>query len=232
MALRAAQSEFADLAPLRSVMVSFIGPVTQNAVFIPALLRQGKNVTTVSVDVVCDGQIGARVALVFGKSRESDLKKPSNDPKVYEAPDSYPLFTPPEFRAFVPKFFNNFETTLIAGSRPMSGAEDGFIHAWSRHADPASRAGIDSLVTIGDVLPPAAYPLFTRAGAVSSVTWMLNILVDTPDTEDGWWRVDTRLSAAQNGYSSQTMGIWNTAGRKVAEGMQSVAIFIRAPYSA
>jgi len=50
----------------------------------------------------------------------------------------------------------------------MSGAEEGYIRTWSRHMDEASRDGIDSLVTIGDVLPPAALPMFTKRLCVPS----------------------------------------------------------------
>ena len=54
---------------------------------------------------------------------------------------------------------------------------------------------------------------------------MFNLLTDTPETEDGWWQVESRLTAASGGYSSQVMRIWNTDGELVVEGMQSIAIF-------
>jgi len=60
---------------------------------------------------------------------------------------------------------------------------------------------------------------------VSSMSWMFNLLTDNPSTEDGWWQIESRLTAAQGGYSSQVMRIWNSAGELVVEGMQSIAIF-------
>lgn len=226
LALFAAQTQFPDLPPLRSAMVSFIGPVTESTRFVPSVLRQGKNVTSVSVDAICDGTIGARIAFVFGQSRSSDLDVPAPAETSDEAPDSYEPFMPEAIADFVPAFFHNFDTRLIAGARPVSGADEGYVHVWSRHKDEASRTGTDTLMTIGDVLPPAAMPLFKRPGAVSSVTWMINILTDDAQTQGGWWRLDSRISTAKDGYSSQSMGIWNTAGEKIAEGMQTVAIFI------
>jgi len=89
-----------------------------------------------------------------------------------------------------------------------------------------SREGIESLLCIGDVLPPAAIPMFNKMGPISSINWMFNILTDTPVTEDGWWQVETRLTAARDGYSSQVTRFWNTNGNLVAEGMQAVAIFV------
>ena len=226
LALRAAQLQHGELPPLRSAMVSFIGPVTEHAVFTPEIMREGKNVTSISVDVRCAAKPAARAAFVFGQSRDSDLSIAPPAITGVSAPKDYPDFTPEQVKDFVPKFFHNFETKLVGGARPISGADEGYIQAWSRHIDPGARAGTDSILAIGDVLPGAAMPMFTRPGVISSVTWMVNMLTDNPVTDDGWWLVDTRLSAAQNGYSSQHMGIWNRAGEKIAEGMQSVAIFV------
>jgi len=108
----------------------------------------------------------------------------------------------------------------------MSRAEKGYIRTWSRHKDPASRTGLTSLMTLSDVLPPAASPLFGHMGAISSVNFMFNLLVDHPVTQDGWWHVETTLTAMQGGYASQIMRFWNSDGVLIAEGMQCVALFM------
>ena len=108
----------------------------------------------------------------------------------------------------------------------MSGASEGYIRVWSRHKHVESRSGMPSLLAIVDVLPPAAMPMFQKMGPISSMTWMMNFLVDEPQTDDGWWHIETKLTAALNGYSSQVMRFWNTEGTLVAEGMQSVAMFV------
>lgn len=230
LALRAAHNAFADLAPLRSSAVSFIGPVGEHSTFTPRILRRGKNVTPLSVDVMSQNKdaemcLSGRVALVFGASRDSALSVAQSAAPA-PAPDDCPLFTPEQFEAFVPKFFLQFDTRLISGHRPMSGAQEGYIECWTRHKDESSRSGTAALLTLGDVLPPAALPMFKTMGPVSSVTWLFNLLTDAPQTKEGWWRVDTRLTAAQSGYSSQIMRVWNTDGALVAEGMQSVAVFV------
>ena len=226
LAMRAVMRAFDDLAPLRSVMVSFLGPVTEEPVFIPHLLRRGRSVTHISVDVVCDGQIGARIALVFGAGRDSEIEVTSQGTGAIATPKACEPFTPPQAEGFVPAFFLRFDTRLIDGARPVTGADTGYIHCWSRHKDERSRGDLSSLLAIGDVLPPAALSMAKRLAPVSSVTWMFNLLTDDPQTKDGWWRVDTRISSAQNGYSSQIMNVWNTDGELVAQGQQSVAIFL------
>ena len=225
LAYESARAKFGPLAPLRSMLVNFIGPVGEDAQFVPTLLRQGKNVTSINVDVISSCVIGARVTLVFGHNRDSLLSvAPLLKTGLPEAEDCE-NFTPPQIADFVPQFFHNFDTRLISGARPMSGAKEGYIHVWSRHKDERSRATLGGLITLGDVLPPAAMPMFTTMGAVSSVSWMLNFLTDDPFTHDEWWRLDSRLVQAQNGYSSQTMNIWNAGGALVAQGQQSVALF-------
>ena len=80
----------------------------------------------------------------------------------------------------------------------MSG-DEGYIRTWSRHKDPASRSGVESLLCIGDVLPPAAMPLMRSFAPVSSMSWMFNLLTDNPQTEDGWWHIESRLTSAAGG---------------------------------
>lgn len=245
--------ECLELPALRSVHINFVGPVTRDPYFETHVLRQGRNVTSVQTtgflepdtqkasdagsdtDTDTDtGSIaqGADMAatissanFVFGASRSSALSVGLKGPSAPKPADCEP-FTPEFARNFVPKFFHNFDTRLIAGARPVSGASEGYIRTWSRHIDPASRSGLASLLCIADVLPPAAMPMFRAMGPVSSVNFALNILVDNPQTEDGWWHIESRLTAALDGYSSQIMRIWSREGELVAEGTQCVAIFM------
>eukprot|EP00919_Chromeraceae_sp_WS-2016_P060871 GHVR01144478.1.p1 GENE.GHVR01144478.1~~GHVR01144478.1.p1 ORF type:complete len:272 (-),score=12.18 GHVR01144478.1:20-835(-) len=225
LALEAAYHDYPDLPPLRSVNVSFIGPVPKTPIYKTKLLRQGRNVTFVESNGYDENSPVIATTLAFGASRSSDLALDFLAPDA-PSPNDCELYTPEEARPFVPVFFNEFDTRLIAGSRPMAGAKEGYIRTWSRHKHRESRGGVSSLLCIGDVLPPAAVPLFARMGPVSSMTWVFNILSDNPTTEEGWWHIETRLTAAQGGYSSQIMRVWNTSGELVAEAIQSVTIFV------
>ena len=225
LSLVTVKKQFPDLPPFRSATINFIGPITEDPVFSSRLLRKGRNVTSVLTEAHIGAQCVANAAFIFGALRPSDISVTLPAPKAPPPAECEP-FTPPEFQSFVPPFFQRFETQLISGGRPMSGQNEGYIRVWSRHKDSASREGIASLLTLGDVLPPAAMPLVKKMGAISSVNWIFTTFTDNPQTEDGWWHVDSRLSAAQGGYSSQVMRIWNTKGDLVAEGMQCVTMFI------
>lgn len=224
LALSAAEKTFTDLPPLRSVQVTFVGPVVSDPVFTTRLLRQGRNVTTVLVQVHCDEANVAVATFMFGASRASQLN--TTLPATHSpAPEECNLFIPEGFQKMAPGFTQNFETRLIAGQRPLTGAKDGYIRVWSRHRDKLSRDSIGSFLTLGDVLPPAAAPTMKSMSAISSMNWQMNILEPELGTEDGWWQIETKQTAAKDGYSSQVMRFWNRSGILIAEGMQSVAVF-------
>lgn len=224
LAYSAAQKAFADLPHLRSAQVTFVGPVVSDPTFTSRLLRQGRNVTSVIVEANCEEDNVAIATFMFGGSRESQLNTTlaaADSP----APEDCDAFIPEGFQGMAPGFTLNFDTRLIEGHRPMMGASEGYIRVWSRHRDVASREGIGSFLTIGDVLQPAAATTMKSMSAISSMNWHMNILEPEVGTDEGWWQIETKQTAAKDGYSSQVMRFWNRAGVLVAEGMQSVAVF-------
>ena len=227
LSVEAARAGVPDLPALRSLQVNFAGPVTGDPMFGTRLLRRGRNVASVAVEARVGGDTVALAQCVFGQARESSVVEdpPAPDgPGWREAEPFFPPNMPEGADAFVPAFLRNFEVRLVAGSRPMTGAERGHVRVWARHGSEASRTGESAFVCLGDVLPPAAFAVMRRPAPVSSVNWTLNLLRST-DTEDGWYLVETEQTAARDGYSSQRMRYWNSAGEMVAEGMQAVAVF-------
>ena len=221
--LEAARARTPDLPALRSALIDFTGPVSGTAVLSSEVLRRGRNVTTLSARAHDEGKVVGAAVFSFGAERDSSVELDHPAPDA-PAPEDCAPFMPPEFERFAPAFFGNFEARLIEGERPVSGAERGYLRAWARHRDAGSRAGEGALLCLADILPPAAMPMLTKPGPVSSMTWMCNML-RAPDTQGGWFMVEAGLSAARGGYSSQVMRIWNTDGQMVVEGMQSVVIF-------
>ena len=220
-----AQRELGGLPPLRSCQISFVGPVTTAPHIKAHALRQGRNVTAVQVDMRNGEQNVVMATMLFGAGRDSTLTVHAPAPQA-SAPEDMPDFFPKTFADFVPPFTKNFDIKLIDGARPITGAKRGYIRVWARHKDPAARTGMGSFLALGDVLPPAALPMFTQLGNVSSMNWQINILDEAMETEDGWWQIETNLTASGRGYSSQIMRYWNRAGILCAEATQSVTIFI------
>jgi len=171
-----------------------------------------------------DEKIVANCIFVFGAARSSEIEQSFPAPPA-TAPEDTDDFLPRQFQSLLPVFFQNFQTLLIEGERPVSGAEKGYLRVWSRHQHEISRQGEVSFITLGDVLPPAALPVMKRLGPISSINWIVNI-IEEPKTLDGWYHIESSLTAAREGYSSQLMRYWNREGTLIAEGMQSVAIFV------
>lgn len=221
--LERVRADYTDLPPLRSMIVNFTGPVTDAPTLSSTLLRQGRNVTTAYATAEIEGKTVCTATFSFGASRESAVRVVGPDVETPD-PDNVQPFFPPGAEKFAPAFTRHFETKLIEGARPMSGTDRGYIRCWCRHRDQRARSGEAALLAIADMLPPAALPLLKTFAPVSSMTWMCNFLRD-PETQDGWYMLDTDLTAAQDGYSSQVMRIWNRKGELIADGMQSVVIF-------
>ncbi|MEQ8936688.1 MAG: thioesterase family protein [Amphiplicatus sp.] len=210
------------LPPLRSAQISFIGPAGGEVRIEPRLLRQGKSVAFVGVDLISNEALAARSVFAFGAARSSRY-----DASYMHAP---PLRSPDECAPYVPEgkgppFASHFDTRLIKGGRPMTGSAEHDHYIWVRHRDERARS-LSALVALADMPPPAMMPMFPEFAPISTVTWSFNMLADNPETVDGWWLLETRAENAAAGYSSQDMIVWDRMGRAVIAGRQSVAIFI------
>lgn len=217
LALHAAQHSDADLPPLRSAQVAFIGPLAGPVTIRTQRLRRGRNAAWVQADIESEAGLGLRAVFVFMSAIASTV-----DHAVGSAP-AFPV-PGPDTRTYlghsaVP-FTTNFEfLDDRGGDNPAE---------WLRWVRLRERAGLDpmvELIAIADCLPPAALKLLGKPAPMSSMTWQLNVLGPQPATTDGWWLVRANSDYARSGSSSQFMHIWNHAGQPVAEQVQSVALF-------
>lgn len=219
LALHAAQNSDADLPPLRSAQVSFIGPLSGEVTVTATRLRRGRNAAFVQADIMSDAGLGYRATFVFmaGQPSRIALDKRARARFAPPAPDAALYVGQEDF------FTSNFEFLDV---------KDGLAPAeWLRWGRLRVRDGLEPMVeimAIADALPPAALKLLgkqDRLAPLSSLTWIVNLLDPAPTTTDGWWLLGAQADYAADGCSSQTMRVWNADGNLVAEGMQSVAIF-------
>ena len=69
LCLKAAVNLQSNLPPLRSAQVSFIGPVGSNISLRARILRQGRSVTFIAIDLIADERIAVNCVFSFAKSR-------------------------------------------------------------------------------------------------------------------------------------------------------------------
>ena len=220
LALTAARGLADDLPPLRSAQISFVGPLDGTVSASARLLRRGRSASFVDSQVDGpDGKLGLRATLLFAADRDSAMDHqdapPPNSLPSPEAASEMPI------RPGVPAFFHNFEYR----SMKPEGRSAADLLMWVRFRDAAGLDPITALLALADALPPAAIRLTREPKPVSSMTWLLNLLTPAPATRDGWWLLRSTAEHVRNGFSSQSMAIWNRDGEPVVRAMQSVAVF-------
>ncbi len=215
IALAAAKATYANLPPLRSAQIAFVGPLSGEVTATPTLLRRGKNSAYISCDVSSADGIGLHALFLFLASRPSAINHLD-----LTAPD----IAPPEASLVDPAklpqgFLINFDLSVWTAS-------NGTVRRWVRLKDRTDLDPEVELITIADALPPAAMTLAKEWGPISTTTWQINLVTDTVQTTDGWWLLEAKTLHAGHGSSSQTMTIWNRDGAPVATAAQSAALFV------
>jgi acyl-CoA thioesterase len=209
-------------APLRSLQVTFVGPVPGGLVQARArVLRTGKNTTQVEARIVNGDETLAAMIAVFGLPRASAVNVQPRQPAV--APGK-----PVEMRYLagaVPSFTQHYKARWLHGGPPFSGAtdRDNVIEVGMRDAGPASEYHV---IAMADFIPPIALSFLTERVAAASLNWMLELLNDDVSTLalEGW-RIDAHLVAAADGYTHQSLELWGPGGVPVALGRQTMVVF-------
>ena len=227
LCLQSALSYVPEAGPLRSAQLAFVSPAGPGVRLVPNVLRQGKSAVFAGTDLLRDdGGVASRATFCFGKSRDSRLavdRLPA--PDVADAADCQGFFEDEAGNNRGPNFAQHFDSRRAADALPMSSAEAPVFTAWMRHRDRAIESTIVALAAIGDALPPASMALFDGPAPVSSMTWQFELVDEAPATTDGWWLCQSRAETIGQGYSSQSMTIWNHDRQPILVGRQNVAVF-------
>jgi acyl-CoA thioesterase len=228
LCVQAAIDDIPDLPPLRSAQFLFVGPATESVRVSASLLRRGKSAVLAGAEMSEATGTLVRSHLCFGNARQSaidynDLKAPD-----VAAPESYPRFEPPRDSG-APVFFQNFDMRVAGKGMPFSGAKDPDFLTWMKfradtdvHADIAPAV---ALICIGDAPPSSGVLMFKAPAPISTIAWALDVVTDTPATNDGFWLVRRRLDFAKDGYSTETITVWNSDRGPMMIARQNVALF-------
>lgn len=223
VAYTAAIRAFPDLPPLRSAQIAFVAPVGAEVTPHAQLIRRGRNVTQVRVDLTVEGEPALTSFWLFGAAREPNAVHPAEPIAPRPTPvDEAEVLMEGKGPAFIR---NNFELRRAAPPGGEGGDGGVTVRRWLRlkhddDLDPTSR-----LILIGDTMPPAAMRAMRRPGPISSMNWAINLLDPHAETRDGWWLAETATDHADHGYSSERLRLWDADGRLVSIGQQAVAVF-------
>lgn len=209
--------------PLRTLQMTFIAPVPGGVVYAAAqLLRSGKSAVHVQARLEdANGALLALVIGVFGSSRESRVQRVVAAPAAAGGEAVKLPFMP----GITPNFMQHFQVLLREGALPFSNKPvvRNRFELGLRDEGTASEA---HLLVLADFVPPVALSWMDSVSPGSSLTWMLEILVEdySGETLQGW-QAETEMIAAAGGYTSQTTTIWAPGGRAVALSRQSMVVF-------
>ena len=218
----AAMRTVAPPAPLRSLQVTFLAPVPGGPVSAVAnVLRSGKSTTHVEARIVDGDKTLCLMVGVFGVARSSDLKVHPRQPAVPSARGIEPPFVPGKR----PNFTQHFRARWIVGAPPLAGVteHDNVIELAMHDQGHATEYHV---LCMADYIPPIALSHLTAMVPAASLSWMLELLQEDVRSMplDGW-RIDAQMTAADGGYTHQSLTLWGPGGVPVALGRQTMVVF-------
>jgi hypothetical protein len=124
-----------------------------------------------------------------------------------------------------PEFLQHFAIRWSEGKLPFSSSPQTPTKAFIHHRDPAPLTE-SAIVALIDCIPTPAMSMMTTMSPASSLVWTLEFLEHEFDySPDAWWRIDTDLDAAREGYVNQTGVLIDPKGRPAALTRQLFAVF-------
>lgn len=212
--------------PLRSMMLSFIGPVAPGPLALEVtLLRAGKSTSQWQCTARQEGQVLAVMLVAQGAGRESAIVVEAAPAAPAKGPDEG--FRLPQIPGLTPDFARHFEFSWTEGDLPFSGSAAADIGGWMRFRDEPVPATIPHLLALVDAWPPAVLPMMRAPAPSSSLTWSLEMVCEDLGEQlaDQWWHYRAHTDAARDGYVQTGAHVHDGRGKLVAVTRQTVTVF-------
>jgi acyl-CoA thioesterase len=210
---------------LRSLEIVFAGPVLPGPVQIDTeILRVGKAVTIAAARISSHSQLAATLTGVYGAARSTLLRvEPPVAPDVPHWRDLDDSQRPTGMH--VPEFLQHFGMKFAQGTRPFTGTPLKSSKVYIRHLDPAPLTE-SHVVGLIDCIPPPLLQMMSTVVPASSLTWTLEFFRhDYSFSPTEWWRIDTEVKGAGDGYCQESSLVLDPQGRPAAFSRQLVAVF-------
>jgi len=221
LAIQAMRAQVPAALPLRALQTTFVAPVPAGPVRVRArVLRIGSNTVHAEARLV-DGDDTLCAALgVFGRPRASVLRVAPPPPAPVGSGGVTFVYQPGVF----PAFTQHFDVRWLRGDPPFSGGTliEQSLRIGLRDVGPVHEGHVAALA---DFIPPIALSLLHAPTPGSSLTWMLEFLGDAAAEPLEGWRVEARLDAAVDGYTSQAVRLFAPSGAPAALSRQSMVVF-------
>ena len=210
--------------PMRSLMVSFIGPLPPGEALASAqILRQGKNVTQMSAEVRSGDTLCLQAMGVFGNSRPAIAVPSSYEfrPLPREKGVSFE-----QHRHRLPPFLQYFDGFWVSAGIPFSGQASNALNMWVKHKADMALHPIEKMVVVADIPPPVILSHFDKPPVPSSsLTWSLEFVIPPEEIDSEWFYLEYTIESAADGYTQQAGKIFTETGKLCALSRQCMVYF-------
>lgn len=224
LAVTAMRKQVAANRSLRSLMVSFIGPVMPGESKVETrLLRQGGNATQTSADIVQNGEVRLQALAAYGKPRQG-LSVALDHGFVADPPErDTPLRE--QDAQHMPAFLQFFKGRWMNGGIPFTGEAKNSLRLWVAQNTDMREFPDEAVIAIADIPPPVLLNRLTTPAPTSSLSWSLEFVTPPEQIATRWFQLIFELEAAADGYTQQSGKIFSEDGRLAALSRQTMVYF-------
>jgi acyl-CoA thioesterase len=226
MALKSMRRHVPRERKVRSLLFSFIGPLSSDPFFIQRqVLRSGKSVTTVEAkvvqnDIICSTAVGS-----FGADRDSKIQIAPT--KRLEMPAPSKALELPYIEGLTPAFTRHFDYRWAIGEFPFSGKGGGEIGGWINFKEETNCLTEEWLIALADAWPTPVLSKLKEPAAASTLTWALEFvhLDRMACSENEWWAYHCIVDSAERGYAHERSAVWDPEGQLAIFSRQTTSVF-------
>lgn len=212
---------------VRTVSAHLFGPTIAGPARIEVRpSRIGSSMSTWSVDVTdASGERTANAVVITGRERAPELAD------AYETWGLAQCPTLPDWKAIAvapvrpplgPVFSEHVEYRVVEGMPFTQGAPR--TAGWVRFVDQGAWTA-DQLLGIVDAWWPCAMPALPGPHPMATVSFSAHLLLDPSTIPDGTPLIaEAQMSAAHEGFTSETRRLWTQDGRLAVENHQSIVV--------
>jgi Acyl-CoA thioesterase len=210
---------------LRAFTVSFVAPIQPGQAELKRrVLREGKNVTQIAVEIVQGNETVLAALASYGRSRPSAVRVTDTPTAQVPGREHGPAF--PKVAA-LPEFTHHYDYAVSVGGLPFSGNKAREFGGWMRYSQEQQPISIGLLLGLVDAWPPALLPHLNAPAPASSLTWTIEFPepLDSQKSSHDWWQYVAYIDYAADGYGHTHAHIWDDVGKLVAISRQTVTVF-------
>lgn len=211
---------------LRSITFNFVGPLNteQPFGFSWQLLREGKNATQITANIVQDDQICLTALACFAQDRNSKVRVYSEIKPLPEPPKKAKFI--PQIPGVTPKFLRHIDLSISEGKVPFTGSKQSSYKGWMR-LKKAPQVFTDAhILTLIDGWPPTILQMPLGPAPASTMSWNVEFVhPHKPLEPEAWLAYEAHTVQAYGGYGHAEAQIHDAEGDLIAISRQLIAIF-------